>query len=38
MVNKLLIQKNKTVKNQAKSVIDLYKLENEVSKNQYVEK
>lgn len=38
MVNKLLIQKNKTVKNQAKSVIDLYKLENEVSKNPYVEK
>ncbi|MGB0881088.1 MAG: cell division protein FtsQ/DivIB, partial [Polaribacter sp.] len=38
MVNKLLIQNNRTVKNQAKSVINLYSLENEVSKNPYVEK
>ena len=38
MVNKLLIQNDKTVRNQAKSVIDLYKLENNVSKNPYVEK
>ncbi|QTE22147.1 cell division protein FtsQ [Polaribacter cellanae] len=38
MVNKLLIQNNTTVKNQAKSVIDLYKLEKNVSKNPYVEK
>ncbi|MFY9243458.1 MAG: cell division protein FtsQ/DivIB [Polaribacter sp.] len=38
MVNKLLIQNNETVKNQAKSVIDLYSLENEVIKNPYVEK
>ncbi|QTD38791.1 cell division protein FtsQ [Polaribacter batillariae] len=38
MVNKLLIQNDTTVKNQAKSVIDLYKLENNVSKNPYVEK
>jgi cell division protein FtsQ len=38
MVNKLLIQNNKTVKNQAKSVINLYGLESRVSKNPYVEK
>ncbi len=38
MVNKLLIQNNQVVKNQAKSVIDLYGLENTVSKNPYVEK
>jgi cell division protein FtsQ len=38
MVNKLLIQNNETVKNKAKSVIDLYELENSVSKNLYVEK
>ena len=38
MVNKLLIQNNTTVKNQAKTVIDLYSLENIVSKNPYVEK
>jgi len=38
MVNKLLIQNDTTVKNQAKSVIDLYKLENNVSKNPFVEK
>jgi cell division protein FtsQ len=38
MVNKLLIQNNETVQNQAKSVIDLYNLENNVSKNPYVEK
>jgi len=37
MVNKLLIQNNKTVVNQAKSVIDLYDLENKVLKNPYVE-
>ena len=38
MVNKLLIQKNDTLQNKAKSVIDLYKLEGQVSKNPYVEK
>lgn len=38
MVNKLLIQKNETVKNQAKSTLNLYGLENYVSKNPYVEK
>lgn len=38
MVNKLLIQNNTTVQNQAKSVIDLYLLEKEVLKNPYVEK
>ncbi len=38
MVNKLLIQNNETVQNQAKSVIDLYGLEKNVSKNPYVEK
>tara|TARA_R110002050_G_scaffold792_3_gene5607 strand:+ start:1792 stop:2517 length:726 start_codon:yes stop_codon:yes gene_type:complete len=38
MVNKLLIQNQETVQNQAKSVIDLYNLENNVSKNPYVEK
>jgi cell division protein FtsQ len=38
MVNKLLIQNNETVQNQAKSVINLYGLENIVSKNPYVEK
>ena len=38
MVNKLLIQNNTTMKNQAKSVIDLYKLENSIIKNPYVEK
>ncbi|TXD47993.1 cell division protein FtsQ/DivIB [Polaribacter sp. IC073] len=38
MVNKLLIQNDTTVKNQAKSVIDLYELESNVSKNPYVEK
>lgn len=38
MVNKLLIQNNETVQNQAKSVINLYDLENQVSKNPYVEK
>ncbi|UAM96890.1 cell division protein FtsQ [Polaribacter litorisediminis] len=37
MVNKLLIQNNKNVVNQAKSVIDLYDLENKVLKNPYVE-
>ena len=38
MVNKLLIQNQKTVRNQAKSVINLYDLENAVLKNPYVEK
>ena len=38
MVNKLLIQNNDSLKNQAKSVIDLYKLENTLIKNPYVEK
>ena len=38
MVNKLLIQNDREVKNQAKSVIDLYGLESKVSKNPYVEK
>jgi cell division protein FtsQ len=38
MVHKLLTQNNETVQNQAKSVIDLYNLENNVSKNPYVEK
>ena len=37
MVNKLLIQNGKGVKNQAKSVIDLYSLEKTVYKNPYVE-
>ena len=37
MVNKLLIQNSETVVNQAKSVIDLYGLENQVLKNPYVE-
>ena len=37
MVNKLLIQNDSSVKNQAKSVIDLYSLEKMVSKNPYVE-
>jgi len=38
MVNKLLIQKNETVKNLPKSVINLYGLESNISKNPYVEK
>jgi cell division protein FtsQ len=38
MVNKLLIQNDTIVANQAKSVIDLYRLEKNVSKNPYVEK
>jgi cell division protein FtsQ len=38
MVNKLLIQNDIIVTNQAKSVIDLYNLENKVAKNHYVEK
>ena len=38
MVDKLLIQNNKTVANQTKSAIDLYKLERNVSKNPYIEK
>ncbi|MEO9570363.1 MAG: cell division protein FtsQ [Polaribacter sp.] len=37
MVNKLLIQNDESVKNQAKSVINLYSLEKKVSKNPYVE-
>jgi len=38
MVNKLLIQKNETVKNLPKSVINLYGLENNILRNPYVEK
>jgi len=38
MVNKLLIQNNAPVENQAKSVIDLYRLEEEIEKNPYIEK
>jgi cell division protein FtsQ len=38
MVNKLLIQNDTIVTNQAKSAIDLYKLEKNVLKNPYVEK
>jgi cell division protein FtsQ len=38
MVDKLLIQNNKTVVNQAKSTIDLYSLERNVSENPYIEK
>lgn len=38
MVNKLLIQNDSSVKNQAKTVIDLYSLENNVIKNPYVAK
>ena len=37
MVDKLLIQNDSSVKNQAKTVIDLYSLEKAVSKNPYVE-
>ncbi|WP_397447620.1 cell division protein FtsQ/DivIB [Polaribacter sp. R77954] len=37
MVNKLLIQKGDSIKNQAKSVINLYSLENNVIQNPYVE-
>ncbi len=37
MVNKLLIQNNDSLQNKAKSVIDLYTIENQVSKNPYVE-
>jgi cell division protein FtsQ len=37
MVDKLLIQNDTIVANQAKSVIDLYRLEKNVSKNPYVE-
>ena len=37
MVNKLLIQNQISVKNQPKSVINLYDLENAVLKNSYVE-
>lgn len=38
IVNKLLIQNKQTVKNQAKSVIDLYRLENGILANPYIEK
>jgi cell division protein FtsQ len=38
MVNKLLIQNDTIVTNQAKSVIDLYDLESKVAKHHYVEK
>lgn len=37
MVNKLLIQNNKSVLNQPKSVIDLHELEKKVLSNPYVE-
>lgn len=37
IVNKLLIQKTDSIQNKAKSVIDLYDLENEVLTNPYVE-
>ena len=38
MVNKLLIQSGDSIQTQAKSVINLYKLENNVTQNPYVEK
>ncbi|MHB0755124.1 cell division protein FtsQ/DivIB [Polaribacter sp. M15] len=38
MVNKLLIQKGDSIKNKAKSVINLNSLENNVIQNPYVEK
>tara|TARA_B110000503_G_scaffold72919_1_gene112746 strand:- start:932 stop:1657 length:726 start_codon:yes stop_codon:yes gene_type:complete len=38
MVNKLLIQNNERLQKQAKSVIDLYKLEEQVLENPYIEK
>ncbi|WP_439130751.1 cell division protein FtsQ/DivIB [Polaribacter sp.] len=38
MVYKLLIQKGDSIRNQAKSVINLYSLENNVIQNPYVEK
>ena len=38
IVNKLLIQNDTSLQNQAKSVIDLYRLEEEVLKNPYIEK
>lgn len=38
MVDKLLIQNGEKVTNKVKSVINLYNLENNVSKNPYVEK
>ena len=38
MVNKLLIQNDERLQKQAKSVIDLYKLEELVLENPYVEK
>ena len=37
MVNKLLIQNNRKVKNKAKSVIDLQGLEHQITSNPYVE-
>ena len=37
MVNKLLIQNQKTLQNQPKSKLDLYRLENRVLSNPYVE-
>lgn len=37
MVNKLLIQNQKSVQNQPKSKLDLYRLENRVLSNPYVE-
>ena len=38
MVNNMLIQNDTSVKNQAKSVLNLYSLEETVSQNPYVEK
>ena len=38
IVNKLLIQNSERVQKQAKSVIDLYKLEEQVLENPYIEK
>lgn len=38
MVNKLLIQNNEIIKNQAKSVIDLHELEKTVLLNPYIER
>ncbi|WP_088323316.1 cell division protein FtsQ/DivIB [Polaribacter tangerinus] len=38
MVDKLLIQNNETIRNKAKSLIDLYKLEEYVISNPYIEK
>jgi len=37
IVDKLLIQNNETLKNQAKTKVDLYKIENGILENPYVE-